>query len=146
MQVGPIDERLGERGRRRADVDDDRLAVRHERSGGGCDLRLLVGVTRHHLLERPLTASTVERHRAAVHAERELTLLENLQVVANRHGGHAEPVGEVAHTDEPALLQQLLDQDQSHLRGEMRVRKPPQTCHRFRYLSLTLSWLSIRNR
>jgi hypothetical protein len=126
-----------------ADVDDDRLAVGHEGRRRGGDGGLLVGLALGHLFERTLAAGAVERHRTAVDPERDLSLLEHLEVVAHGHRADAEAVGEVADADEPSLLQQLLDQDQAHLRGEVRVRKPPQTFLHFRYLSFILCLLSI---
>ena len=142
-EIAPVDERLREGGGGGADVDDDGLTVGDQPRGRGGDRRLLGGVALGHLLERALAAAGVERHGAAVDPERELALLQDLEVGADRDGADPEPLGEVTDPHEALLLQQLLDQLDAHLRREMGSDVRWAFQH-FRQSSFTFRYLSIR--
>ena len=117
--IGARDELVGHRRGRGADVDEDRLAARHECGGGAGDRRLLRRVLGGHLFEGTLAAGDVEGHRAAVHPMGEAALLEHLQVVAGGDGADAEALGQLADPHEPLLLQELMGELLTHLGREV---------------------------
>ena len=112
---------VGDLGRRRAGVEDDRLAFPHQARGLDADLPLLVDVF--HVLERQRL--DLPRHRAqeraAVLAVDVPVGLEPLQVLPDRCFGNAEGRAEIANPRAAFLLQPVEDLHPARL-GEQSVQ------------------------
>ena len=106
LELGARDEGAGRGERRRADVDDHRVAVVDQVGGGAADRELLGREARQRLLERALPAEIETRHRPAPDPG-DLSLLgENRQVVPGGHLRDAELARELVDPDEGPLVDQ----------------------------------------